>query len=166
MNLFKRLPKLFGQLKSDETIVPLAMQASASAFGEDFAILERVLMPHFHNADNAAMRAQNQFRGAQVLLIFGGMLATILGAVQVALGDVAWPGALETVLALALAMIAQRARYQKAQEHYLSSRLKAETLRSEYFLFLGRVGRYADDQLRVQQLGDRVARIQAGEKRA
>lgn len=164
--LFKRWPMLRWRPKEHEQIVRLAAQAKAPAFANDFALLETVLMPHFRAYDNAALRGQNQFQRAQVFLIFGGMLATILGAVQIATGDAAWPGMVETGLTIALAAIALRAHYVKAQEHYLTNRLKAETLRGEYFLFLARIGDYADEQLCVQQLRERIARIQAEKRRA
>jgi hypothetical protein len=48
----------------------------------------------------------------------------------------------EAVLAAILAGVAQAAQASKAQQRYFSSRLKAETLRSEYFLFLGRLSPY------------------------
>ena len=67
------------------------------------------------------------------------------------------------MLAAGLAAVALRARALKAQERYFTNRLKAETLRGEYFLFLGRIGPYADDRHRAQRLIHRVAEVKAGE---
>jgi hypothetical protein len=36
-------------------------------------------------------------------------------------------------------------RARHAQEGYLTARLKAERIKSEFFLFMGRVGGYAED---------------------
>ncbi len=47
------------------------------------------------------------------------------------------------------------------QARYLNARLAAERLRSEYFLFLGHLGEYANEQERVQKLIQRVAEIKA-----
>lgn len=145
--LFKRWPYLRWRPKEGEQIVPPEAKANCPAFADDFELLERELMPHFRELDNEALRAQNQFRLEQVALIFGGALATALGAVQAALTNAVWPGIVEAALAAGLAAVALRARALKAQEHYFTNRLKAETLRGEYFLFLGQVGRYADHRL-------------------
>jgi hypothetical protein len=161
--LFKRRPYLRWRPKEGEQIVPPEAKASCPTLADDFELLERELMPHFRELDNEALRAQNQFRLEQVALIFGGALAIVLGTVQAALASAVWPGIIEMVLAAGLAAIALRARALKAQERYFINRLKAETLRGEYFLFLGRVGSYADDDHRAQRLIRRVAEVKAGE---
>jgi hypothetical protein len=139
------------------------VQADYPGFAEDFEQLEQELMPHFRKLDNEALRAQNEFRLEQVALIFGGAVATTLGAIQVALAAAVWPGIVEAVLAAVLAYVALRTQALKAQERYFTNRLKAETLRGEYFSFLGRVGHYADDRYRIQRLIRRVADVKAGE---
>lgn len=159
--LFKRRPSLRWRPKEGEQIVSLDAQAGAPAFADDFKILERELLPHFRELDNTALRAQNQFRLEQTALIFGGALAIVLGAVQAALSDAVWPGIVEAALAAGLAAIALRARTLKAQERYFTNRLKAETLRGEFFLFLGRVDPYADDDSRLQRLIRRVVEVKA-----
>jgi len=165
LTLFKWLPYLRWRPKEGEQIVSLEVQARYPAFADDFELLERELMPHFRELDNEALRTQNQFRLEQMALIFGGALATALGAIQAALADAIWPGIVEAVLAAGLAAITLGARALKAQERYFTNRLKAETLRGEYFLFLGRVGSYADDDYRVQQLIRRVADVKLGRER-
>jgi hypothetical protein len=49
------------------------------------------------------------------------------------------------------------------RKNHLNDRLKAERLRTEYFLFLGHVGTYADEQERLRRLILRVADIKSGE---
>ena len=46
-----------------------------------------------------------------------------------------------------------------AQRDYFTYRLIAETLRGEYYLFLGRIGEYADGEKRLQTLKHRVNEI-------
>ena len=165
MALFKRLPSLRWSLPRDQPIVPADAQTQSPAFSDDFKTLEDELMPHFRELDSEALRVQNQFRLDQVTLIFGGALATILGALHASLGTGAalWAGISESVLAAALSAVALRLQGTHAQERYLSDRLKAETLRTEYFLFLGRVGTYANEQERLRCLIRRVADIKSGE---
>jgi hypothetical protein len=79
----------------------------------------------------------------------------MLGAYQAARG-----GGLEAVavaqalLTGALTGVGALARSRHAQQGYLTARLKAERIKSEFFLFLARVGDYAgtdcDDRLRQQ----------------
>jgi hypothetical protein len=163
--LFKRLPSLRWSLPRDQPIVPADAQTQSPAFSEDFKTLEDELMPHFRELDSEALRVQNQFRLDQVTLIFGGALATILGALHASLGAGAalWAGIVESVLATALSAVALRLQGTRAQARYLSDRLKAERLRTEYFLFLGHVGTYANEQERLRCLILRVADIKSGE---
>jgi hypothetical protein len=121
--------------------------------------------PYFRELDQEALKAQNQFRLGQVALIFGGAVATILGAVQAALAKQMWARLVETIWADALTGIIYYTQQMKAQERYFTNRLKAEALRGEYFLFLGRIGPYADDENRISYLITRVADINAGEER-
>jgi hypothetical protein len=162
--LFKRLPSLRWSPPRDQNIIPTEAQTQSPAFSDDFKTLEDELMPHFRELDGEALRVQNQFRLDQVMLIFGGALATILGAVHASLGaGVVWAGISEAVLAAVLSAVALRMQATHAQERYFSDRLKAERLRTEYFLFLGRVGTYADEQERLPCLIRRVADIKSGE---
>ena len=140
-------------------------QKQSRLFADDFKTLEDELMPHFRELDAEALRVQNQFRLDQITLILGGALATILGALHASLSaaPAVWAGIIESVLAAALSAVALRLQGTHAQERYFSDRLKAETLRSEYFLFLGRVGTYADEQERLPCLIRRVADIKIGE---
>ena len=159
MVLFRRLPSLRWRPRLDEQIVPLTAQAEFPEFAEDFATLERELLPHFRALDNEALRRQNQFRLDQVLLIFGGAIAAVLGAIQAAFPAAPWPGVAEFLVAGGLSAVAFRQRELRARDRYSTSRLKAEALRGEYFLFLGRVGAYAHERERVRYLIRRVAQI-------
>ena len=165
--LFSRFPSLRWRPQTHTQIVPLAAQSEFPEFLEDFATLERELLPHFRTLDNDALSRQNQFRLEQLLLIFGGMLAAILGALQTALSGAAWPGIAETILAAALTAVAFRQRELRARDRYSASRLKAEALRREYFLFIGRLRPYEQESERVRQLIQRIGQIltdQAGKR--
>lgn len=161
MQLFRRLPTLRWRAKKDEHLVPPAVRANYPSLADDFFLLEQELVPHFRTLDNEALRAQNRFRLEQVVIIFGGALATALGAVQVALINTVWSGIVEAVLTIILAAIAQRARAWNAQNRYFTNRLAAETLRSVYFKFLGRLGPYANENSRVPNLIRHVAEVRA-----
>lgn len=161
ITLFKRLPKLFWRPKENEQIISLKDQSEFPDFKDDFEILERELMPYFRQLDNEALRAQNQFRRQQLILIAGGIIATTFGAIQAANASVKWPSIAQAVVAAFLTAVASIARELQARKKFLSNRMKAEMLRSEFFLFLGRIGNYANDADRIQNLIRRVADIEA-----
>jgi Protein of unknown function (DUF4231) len=122
-------------------------------------------MPYFRELDANALRLQNQFRLHQVTLILGAALTTILGALHANLssGTGTWIGISQTVLAVMLSGVALRSKTTRAQERYSTERLKAERLRSEYFLFLGQIGLYADEKQRLSRLIRRVSEVKIGE---
>jgi hypothetical protein len=121
-------------------------------------------MAAFTRLDEAAGRAQNAFRLERLTLIFGGAAATSLGAVQASVGGgVAALALIQAVLAGGLSVVAFRARARRSQQTYLTSRLKAERLRGEYFLFLMRRGPYADEDGRADALAARVDEIETVE---
>jgi hypothetical protein len=82
VTMFKRLPSLRWSPPRDQQIVSMEAQKQSPLFADDFKTLEDELMPYFRELDAEALRVQNQFRLDQVTLIFGGALATILGAVH------------------------------------------------------------------------------------
>jgi hypothetical protein len=85
----------------------------------------------------------------------------VLGAVQIAgLGVSFWIGFAETLLAGALGGSMVVATSRRAQRGYYTNRLKAERLRSEYFLYLARAGEYQHDATREQALKDRVLAVE------
>ncbi len=160
--LFKWLPKARWRDKQGEEIISHDDQLKYPEFDEDFAFLERELLPHFRRLDNEALCAQNEFRREQILLIMGGALVTILGVLQLANLDVPYWGAMEAGLAAVTASVALHSADLAAQRRYFTSRLKAEALRGEYFQYLGRIGRYAHDVSREAALLDRVVEIESG----
>jgi Protein of unknown function (DUF4231) len=154
---FKRFPAL--RLRPQQAvIVPPELRARCPALEEDFAVLDRELLPRFQELDRTALQAQNQFRLEQVVLILGGVVAVVLGALQGALREAAWPGVVEALVGGLLAVVGVRTRELHAQRRYLTSRVKAERLRGEYFRFLGRVGEYAGAD-RNRRLAWQVASI-------
>ena len=159
---FRRLPRWPGALRPAEQLVPPEARAGCPTLLEDFDHLDRHLLPVFREMDGEALRQQNRFYLTQLLIIVGSALVTILGAWQAAAGGgQLWVGLAETVLAalLGLGTIVTAAR--NARRAYFTSRLKAERLRSEYFLFLGRQGPYGDERRRHTVLSARVAAISA-----
>jgi hypothetical protein len=136
------------------------------AFEADVALLEREFVPRFRALDEGSLRAQNAFRLGQLTLIFGGAAATCLGAVHAALGGgVLALGVVEAVVTGVLAGMVEYARRRNLQRKYFTNRLKAERLRAEYFLFLGRIGSYAapDEDERRRRLRRRLNEIESAE---
>ena len=132
---------------------------------DDLAILDAELLPDFYELDEAALHAQNTYRLGQAVVIVGGAIATALGAVQAALGGgIAGIAIAEALVAGALTGAVAYLRGRHAQRDYFTSRLKAERLRSEYFVFLGRIAPYdaAEPERRLEALRNRVAEV-AGE---
>jgi Protein of unknown function (DUF4231) len=160
-------PKLRWHAPPRTPLVKDDVRAAAPALGADLDALDRVLLPDYYDFDESAQRAQNTFRLGQVLIIAGGATATALGAVQAALGGgVAWLGIAGAIIAGALTGGVAYVRGQHAQQDYFTDRLKAERLRSEYFLFLGRLAPYdaASDDERVARLRERVGLIATQEQ--
>jgi uncharacterized protein DUF4231 len=164
ITLFRRLPIfLWRPPKSEQRFVEPEAQNQFPALKSDFETLEKELMPSFRRLDNEALRAQNLFRLQQVILIAGGVITTTLGAAQAAHSKESWPGIAEAVVAAFLTSISYIAREFNEQKNYFSNRLKAEALRGEYFRFLGRIGNYANDDDRAQNLIRRVDDIESEE---
>jgi hypothetical protein len=157
--LFRRFPRFGWRPRTDQQIVPAAAQADYPELASDFRVLEEQLMPQFRRLDDEALKRQNDFRRSKVILIFGGAVVAVIGAVQAAFPAERWPALVETAVAVCLAAVAFRQNGLKSRERYSAARLRAEVLRSEYFLFLSRVGQYADEARRVRQLIGRIAAI-------
>ncbi|HLV98997.1 MAG TPA: DUF4231 domain-containing protein [Ktedonobacterales bacterium] len=162
--LFQRWPKLRWQaLGKPQQVLSPEVQNQFSTFASDFGLLEDHLLPSYRELSNEAAKGQNQFHLEQVILILGGVAVTTLGAIQVTLAAVThnslWPGLIEAVVAAILAGFAQVTQTTKSQESYFSNRLKTETLRGEYFLFLGRLKPYDDEQSRKDRLIMRVREV-------
>ena len=141
--------------------LPRAEDQRYTALSEDLVVVHADLRPAFEDADFGALRAQNAFRGAQVTLILGGAVIAILGSLQAALGDtVTWPSVAQLVVGGTLTAVGTMQTRLGTQQRYLRQRLVAERLRSEAFLFLGRIGYPADLAAARTQLVARVAEIQ------
>jgi hypothetical protein len=141
--------------------LPAANDAKYAALADDLAAVHADLMPAFERRDTAALRAQNAFRGAQVTLILGGAVIAILGSLQAALGDaVTWPSVAQLTVGAVLTGVGTMQTKLATQQRYLRERLVAERLRSEAFLFLGRIGYPAEADAARAQLIERVAEIQ------
>jgi Protein of unknown function (DUF4231) len=126
----------------------------------DFQLWRDEFEQRFRRLDHDAEIIQQQFWRQQVALILGGLLATALGAYQAA-----WGGGLEGVAAAqavltgVLTGLTALVRSRRAQQGYLTARLKAERIKSEFFLFLARVGDYAGDdrEARLRQQVEDIA---------
>lgn len=162
--LLRRVPSLFWRAPSSQNIVQPAALASYPELADDFAIADRILMPAFRTADADALQAQNAFHMVELGLTLGAILATVLGAVQTALGGgILVIGLIEAGLTSALGATALGIFAHNKQRNYYHCRLQAESLRGEYFRFVGRLEPYAtrDAQLRAKRLQDRVEAIMA-----
>lgn len=160
--LVAKFPRVRWRAAERNPLVQPDLRDASPALDVDLEILDRELLPDFYDFDEAALRAQNTFRLGQLFVIFGGATATTLGAVQAALGGgVAEVGIVEALVAGALAGAVSYVRGRQAQRDYFTSRLKAERLRSEYFLFLGRVAPYdtTGDDERLARLRQQLGRI-------
>jgi hypothetical protein len=133
------------------------------ALAADFEVIDRELTPAFEECDVAALRHQYRYRRQQVFILLGSALVAGLGGLQAALSDQRWPGVLLMVLGIVLAASSRFAKEQTSLNHYLTERLKAERLRSQYFRYLSRTGKYADDD-REFVLRRAVIAIQRGKE--
>ncbi len=159
MKLFRRLPKVSWQPGEDDPFIPPEKWSDYPDLIEDFKLLNEQLMRKFHKFDKQSLHAQNTFRLQQLVLLTGSAVAAILGAIQIALINSLIPGVLETLVTIFLACMTYIVRSLNAQRDYFTYRLIAETLRGEYYLFLGRIGEYADEEKRLQTLKHRVNEI-------
>lgn len=152
MDLFKRLP--LKPLDSSWPPFPDDAKPEYLALADRFAVADGAVLPAFLEQDAAAAAAQNRFRRFRLILMVGAALTTIFGAVQAALGDAAWPGVFVAILGLATGAIANQYRRTQPLSRYLTSRAKAEELRSLYFRYLSGV-----DGAEQRELEKRVAAI-------
>lgn len=130
-------------------------------YAADLDVLGRHLLPQYLFEDREALRAQNEFRRDQIILIIGGVIATGLAALPAVLRGDAWSVAAAIFTAF-LAAWASRSRDLASHERWRTSRLKAELLRGEYFLYLGRARPYDVEGCRNRNLMRRVAEIRSG----
>ncbi len=167
--LIARFPRLFwrpaetGTWDSDWPVVPPQSLDDYPWLRGDLAVWPEQLEHRFRQLDHRAQILQNRFWRQRVLLIGGGLLATSLATVQAAWGGGhVWLAVIQAVLTGLLAGLAVLLRSRRAQHGYLSARLKAERIKSEFYLFLARAGDYAHDD-RESRLGQAVDDIEAAE---
>jgi Protein of unknown function (DUF4231) len=158
--LLRRLPRLVYRAGEGEPIVPRAAPSELSALAADLALLDEVLEPSFQRLDAAALEAQNYYRLLRLVLIFGGALATLLGTWQAASDGSEWAGLAEGLLGALLAGVAALLQARGFHRRYLATRLGAERLRSECFLFLARTEQQVDPAAARASLERRVLRIE------
>ena len=158
MELFKRRPRLFARFNNQQNIIPKEARNLYSEFEADFLILEKELVPFFCQLENEALKSQNAYRGMYVVLIVGGMIVTIIGIFQLVF-ETTILGIIGAIVATTLGTATIALRSLHYHERYLNARLATEQLRGEYFLFLGHVGPYADEQRRFASLKQRIAQI-------
>ncbi len=118
------------------------------ALTRDIAEVEELVSGPFAESDGAARVHQNRFRRQQVVILLGTALVSGLGGLQAVFPDQRWPGILLVVLGLALSAVGTAARELGELEAFLAERVKAERLRSTYFRYVSRTGRYAGDDRR------------------
>ena len=151
--LVERFPKPFWwrpdrdkPWRTDWPVLPADADDNYPELIPDFKIWRDQLEQPFRRLDHEAQLLQNQFWRQQVTLIAGGLLATGLGAYQAATGGGnKGVAAAQAVIAGLLTGLTALVRARHAQEGYLTARLKAERIKSEFFLFMGRVGGYAEN---------------------
>jgi hypothetical protein len=102
--LFRRLPKLCYHLASS----PIAMLTDCDEFPDlrdDLHFLAEVLQPQFEKCDIEALREQNRYRRQQLVLLAGGTIGAILGALQAAFDKVTWLGWLVVAITLVFGVL-------------------------------------------------------------
>jgi hypothetical protein len=159
--LLRRLPTLVYREGAQTSIVEPEARSGLGALSADLTVLDEVLEPTFQRLDAAALRAQNSYRLLRLLLIFGAAIATLLGTWQAASDGSEWAGLAEGLVGATLAGVTALLQARGFHRRYLGTRLGAERLRSEYFLFLARTGGYeADSAAARRRLEEQVLRIE------
>lgn len=161
--LLARLPKARWRPGEDWPVVP-AERFEFTTIDAELALWDRDLEKRFRPLDHEAQRLQNRFLLLNLVLIFGSVAATVLGAVQAAIGGGnIWLAVFGALLSGLLVGVAVLVRDRRAQRGYLNARLKAERMKSEYFLFLAGGGDYASAQDPARALADGFAEIEVAE---
>jgi hypothetical protein len=160
--LFARVPKL--RAPSSLPLLPAEIAKEFPELSSDIGVLADELFKDFEKLDVAALGSQNGFRRAQFLLIVGGLVATLLGAIQAALPKAGWAGLIEVCVVTALVLLVGLTGQLNFKQEYLDQRLQAERLRAECFFFLARAGGYStlDGDGSRSLLEKRVALIKTG----
>jgi hypothetical protein len=144
--------------------VPPANRDAFPDLADDFAFLDRELMPAFAEFDLRAQRAQNRYWRQQLSLVAGALLISVFGAVQAGLRDEVWPGLVVGLLAAAMGAVTATLRQRDVQRAYLMARIKAERLRGLYFMYLTGLDAYGDPGSRRKALLADIAAVKRGEE--
>jgi hypothetical protein len=163
--LFKRFPRVPYRLPPDYPFVSDGQRAAAPLLEAELRRLDSELVPRFRTLDHEALVAQHRFRLGSFLLIFGSAVAAVLGAVQTALGaGVLGIGIAEAIVGAFAAGVVVYMRGRRFQQTYLTKRLQAERLKSQYYLYLAHAGSYAveDNGERAKLLARALDRIETG----
>jgi hypothetical protein len=163
--LLRRFPLVPYRLPPDYPFVSDEQRAAAPLLEAELTRLDRELVPRFRTLDHEALVAQHRYRFGSVLLIIGSAVATALGAVQTARGGgVLGIGVAEAIVGALVAGAVVYMRGRRFEQTYLTKRLQAERLKSQYYLYLARAGSYAveDDAARAKLLARALDRIEVG----
>jgi len=158
--LLRRFPKL--HTPASYPVIPLDRELEFPSLRDDFATIRTELDPVFTKFDEEALRLQNRYRWQHVLLLFGTAALTSLGGLQAVFPAQRWPTILLACLGIAMALSAGFAKESTSLQEFLTARVKAERLRSLYFLFLSRTGLFGGDDP-ATALRYAVAAVEAGE---
>jgi hypothetical protein len=169
--LLVRLPKGFwwrpdpgAPWPGDWPVVPRDAEDAYPELAPDLRLWQEEFEQPFRRLDHEAQLVQHQFWRQRTTLILGGLLATTLGAVQTAHGGGnEYLAAAQAVVTGFLTGVAAWVSGRRAQQRYLDTRLRAERIKSEFFLYLGRVGDYAGAEglHRIRETVDEVAHAEA-----
>jgi hypothetical protein len=125
----------------------------------DMEEADRVLGSALGEADTLAGKLQNRFRFSELAIIYGGVAAVALGLAS-GLSEQGAFSFVEAVLTAGLGALAFISGQLRWQRRWLRRRWQAETLRGERFLFLARVGEYAEADDPARRLRQRVVDIE------
>ncbi len=157
MDLFKRRPRFRPVTRRHPLVENPGAYPSLAA---DFQVLEDYLLQSYHKYDDDAIRLQNAYWWTYVILLVGSACATIFGILQLAFAIEGF-GIAGAIVAAFLGCTTLALNSFRYQERYMNSRLVAEELRSEYFLFLGRLAHYQSNANCLETLKHRVRIITA-----
>jgi hypothetical protein len=158
--LLARFPRLRVQVYT-WPIIPEEERSRYPELEADFALLDEVVVPAFEKYDREALRDLNSYRRQQVVLIGEATVVAVLGGLLVFLSDQRWPAVLLALLGVLFAVGTIFPGDGVSEAAAMSARLKAERLRSLYFVYLSGTGRYAGGDS-VAALGRAVLAIEAG----
>ncbi|HEX8067737.1 MAG TPA: DUF4231 domain-containing protein [Thermoleophilaceae bacterium] len=158
--LFKRRPRLRHRRGRSYPLVPPEVAGRSPDLAAELRAIDEVVFPVYERFDQDALLHQNRYRRQQAGLILFGLLATAAGGLQAVDSD--WTSAVgvaEAVLGAVLSVVAARLRSQGEQRRYTHSRLTAERLRGEGFLYLTRTGPYRAGGVPEELLRRRVGAL-------